>query len=72
MFPRISVYKYCFRYDNGPRMPPLIRRPRGLTNSQIAVGVSKYLNPTHMQKNMDVCLLFVCMAVYPLRSRKLA
>ena len=54
MFPRISVYKYCFRYDNGPRMPPLIRRPRGLTNSQIAVGVSKYLNSTHMQKNMDV------------------
>ena len=68
MFPRISVYKYCFRYDNGPRMPPLIRRPRGLTNSQIAVGVSKYLNPTHMQKNMDVST--VCL--YGCRSAKIS
>ena len=40
LVPRILIDN--FRLNNGPRMPPLIRRPRGLTNAQIGVGVSRY------------------------------
>ena len=58
--PRILINKYCFRLNNGPRMPPLIRRPRGLTNAQIGVGVSRYIlgNPVFgAQKKPNPLLL---------------